>query len=146
MQTLKTILMTLTELSGRTNNPTIQVPRFEKIPLPAFIPPVPPTDAPVVPIRNLKVLEQFADENKSLVFRYIFKKLKSAIKTDATDVVLFVLPTVNHTVRIIRAEYIKALVKMIDHYTESEEYELIPPCRQLIQQCHINELIRKTTI
>lgn len=98
---------------------------------------------PVLPKIDPSLLAEALQENETMLWKYMLRKLRDAITLDAPEAPLFIIePEDNKVACVTRAEYINRLNDMIKHFIAVEEYESIPGCLQLIEQHKINDVIR----
>ena len=103
-----------------------------------------PKNVPVLPPVAPKILTQFIEKNPSLIYRYMLKKLHKAVKNDVDEIALFYLPTFGKTAMLHREFFQETLQKMITHFLQSQEYELIPQCKILLSKLAVNDVIRRS--
>lgn len=146
MQTLQTIWATLNELRSNIQSlPAQEQPILESpLRLPEIVSVEKENGAPNIPPVNPKILNEFLLKYPTLVYKYVYKQLKTAIRDDVDSVILFNMPHLGSIARIDRKDYVLALEKMIEHFILVEEYERVPDCQSLLRQHHVNEILRTT--
>jgi nicotinic acid phosphoribosyltransferase len=98
-------------------------------------------DIPVLPTVPHATLMRFVEENQTNVYKYFYNSIKSAIKANSNEAVLFRLGTSKMLLRIHKNEFANTLETMSKHFLKVEEYEMIPKCRKLLDKHYINQVI-----
>jgi hypothetical protein len=149
MQALHTIWATLVELTKNVqslpSNPKSNSPQSqnESLPQESLLAPT-PNEAPDIPPVSPQAFNEFLSQHPSLMYKYVFKVLKKAIRDDKESVILFNMPHLDTRARIDRKDYPIALERAIEHFLKSEEYERIRECQTLLEQHYVNEIIRSS--
>lgn len=97
-------------------------------------------DVIVIPNDNPMALKQFADLHTDLVFRYILKRVGTAISRDMPSINLFRFG--KKVAKIERHNYDEQLQKMMRFFVNTENYELAAKCRDLLDRHTRNEIQR----
>lgn len=95
-----------------------------------------------LPVKSSKVWNRFFKENKQLVYRYIVKQIKSAIKNDLPKVELFKFGDSSTVTFIDKSNYIFMLNESIKIFVEVEDYERAGSVKKFLDQYHIDQLIK----
>lgn len=99
-------------------------------------------DTPVVlPFTDPQLLKHLTVTHRDVVFTYLLKRLRTAIGNNSPSVILFQLGTSPHAVQIARSKYESQLVKMMNWFVETENYESAGACRDLISQLKTNNVV-----
>lgn len=92
-----------------------------------------------------EVLARFTDTHKNLVWTYIFTAVERAVMQDIPEVFLFRLTRVGQTAAVQQQNYEDTLRMMSSHFLETEQYEKVQRCRDLIDKIHIKRLLKEST-
>ena len=95
----------------------------------------------VLPMESAQKLKTFVDENKSLVYDYMLRKLRGAIRQNRPEVLIFVLGDSSLHAKIKKNEYEDTIQMMIQYFLKAEEYEKIIQCKELLQRLYVNRVI-----
>ena len=96
------------------------------------------------PISNIFMLQEFTTKNKSLVYRFMMKKMRVAIQKNLPQADLFRLGNTLQIAKINRTSFKKSLGEMIEWFTKKEEYEFAAEAKDLLTKFNINEIIEKS--
>lgn len=99
-------------------------------------------DTPVVlPFTDPQLLKHLTVTHRDVVFTYLLKRLRAAIVNNSPSVILFQLGASQHAVQIARSKYESQLIKMMNWFVETENYESAGACRDLISQLKTNNVV-----
>lgn len=101
-----------------------------------------------LPDKPFYVIQQFLASNKTLVYKYLIKKIKYAINNNIQKVDLFEFPTdgKRHIAVVHEKDFEKVLMDAITSFSESEEYETAASAQQILQtyrDIQINKLLNE---
>lgn len=100
-----------------------------------------------LPNKPFHVIQKFLYEHRPLVFKYLVKKIKFAIKHDITRIELFELPSpqnIRHVAIVKEIDYEKVLEQAIEVCAEVEDYETAATAKNTIDEYrekHITKLL-----
>jgi len=93
----------------------------------------------IFPNKPAPVIKHFLDQNKSLVYKYIVKKIKHAITNDLESVEVF--KHYNKIESIKDSEFEKMLGNAIVEFCKIEDYENAAVSQKLLDKLKIKKLI-----
>jgi hypothetical protein len=96
-------------------------------------------DLIVLPNDNPFALKQFTELHTTLVFKYILKRVRKAVKNDMSSVNLFQFGDTRKLAQISRTEYESQLNILMNYFVNIEDYELAARCRDTLVQHKQNE-------
>jgi len=94
----------------------------------------------VLPFEDPHLLSEFAKTNRDVVYKYLLKRLKKAIRHNMDGVTVFQFNTPNKVANISRDRYEAQLNEMMSWFVETEDYESAATCRDLIRQLTSNKV------
>lgn len=83
---------------------------------------------------------KFVEDNQTNVYKYFYNSIKSAIKENSSEAILFRLGNSKMLLRIKSVDFVDTLKSMEQHFLKVEEYEMVPKCRKLIDKHYVNHL------
>lgn len=95
-----------------------------------------------LPAKSSKVWNKFFKENKPLVYRYIVREIKNAIKHQLPKIELFKFGDSSTITIIDQSNYIFMLNESIKVFVEVEDYERAGNVKKFLDQYHIDKLIK----
>ena len=93
----------------------------------------------VLPSDNPFALKQFTELHTDLVFKYILKRVRKAVKNDMPSVNLFQFGNTRRLAQLARTDYEDQLNKLMSYFVDKEDYELAARCRDTLKQHKQNE-------
>jgi hypothetical protein len=93
----------------------------------------------VLPNDNPFVLKQFTELHTDLVFKYILKRIRKAVREDMSFVNLFQFGNTRRLAQIARPEYESQLNSLMEYFVKKEDYELAARCRDTLTRHKQNE-------
>ena len=99
-------------------------------------------DVPTLPMSSPTLIQKFITENRGVVYVYLLKMLKKAIRKDWPKVDLFRLGDTPFIAKIERKDYTSTLTDLMNYFTSIEDYEKATQCRDLINASIINNECR----
>ena len=97
-----------------------------------------------LPNKSPVVWQRFFDENRSLVYRYIVKQVKTGIEGNLPKVPLFTFKDSPKENWAYQSEYEKILKDALKAFIKEEEYESAAKTQKLIDTLYINKLIKES--
>lgn len=97
-----------------------------------------------LPDKSFLVLQKFLLEHRPLVFKYMVKKIKSAIIEDLSHVELFEFSTIEHKhiAMVKNTDFEKVLEQAIQASIEVEDYETAEKARKTISLYRNKQIIK----
>lgn len=83
----------------------------------------------------------FIANEKTVVLRYIYKRLRDAVVNNQSEVVLFRIADSQMVIYLEKSQYEEILRLMLDHFMKTEEYEMIPRCKRVLEKFYVNKVI-----
>jgi hypothetical protein len=93
----------------------------------------------VLPSDNPFALKQFTELHTDLVFKYLLKRIRMAVREDMPSVNLFQFGNTRKLAQIARPEYETQLNSLMDYFVKKEDYELAARCRDTLTRHKQNE-------
>jgi hypothetical protein len=90
----------------------------------------------VLPFDNPQLMPSFTENNKHLVYHYVLKKMKRAIRNKMETLPLFQFGNTDKVAQLTKPGYEHHLKLMMEYFVKIEDYESATVCRDLIQQLH----------
>ena len=98
---------------------------------------------PVLPLSE-QFLMAFMEQHKGAVYSLTIKKMSSAVKANAKEILLFRVGEHNNVLRIRKDNFEGALKDMMAYFTTSENYEAAQQCKVLMNKHYVNRLLDST--
>jgi protein-arginine kinase activator protein McsA len=98
----------------------------------------------VLPNKSITIWKTFWEENRSLVYKYVIKQIKSAIKEDKKYAVLFTFEGTNNKIWVEQKYYLDTLQQALDEFVKYEEFEYAARVKKIINELHVSNLIKET--
>jgi protein-arginine kinase activator protein McsA len=98
----------------------------------------------ILPDKSIAVWKTFWDDNKIMVYKYVVKQVKKAIKRGDKKAILFGFENNDVKVWIDQEMYIESLEKALDTFVKEEEFELAGKVRKIIDEFLIDEIIKNS--
>lgn len=98
---------------------------------------------PILPNTSHAKLMAFIEQEKTMVYRYIYRQLRDAIRNERDEAPLFRLGE-SALVFIKKEDYQKFLLELTTHFIAAEEYEMVPQCQKLNNELIVNRVIDET--
>lgn len=97
-----------------------------------------------LPDKSFRVLQKFLMEHRPLVFKYMIKKIKSAIVKDVPQVELFEFssPQKKHVAMVKSADFEKVLEQAIEACVEVEDYETAEKAKKIISLYRNKQILK----
>lgn len=97
-----------------------------------------------LPDKSFHVLQKFLTENRPLVFKYMVKKIKTAIVKDVPQVELFEFssPNKKHVAMVKSSDFEKVLEQAIEACVEVEDYETAEKAKQTISLYRNKQIVK----
>lgn len=99
---------------------------------------------PVLPASSVPTLMRFIEENKPMVYRYFYMKIRDAVKYELDEAVLFRLGDTDKLLFIEKVNFEKSLDEMIKFSLQTEDYEMVSRLRKLNDKLIVNKVIDET--
>ena len=96
-------------------------------------------DLIILPSDNPFVLKQFTELHADLMYKYILKRIRKAVKEDMSYITLFQFGDTRKLAQISRTEYETQLNTLMTYFVENENYELAARCRDTLTRHKQNE-------
>lgn len=93
----------------------------------------------VLPSDNPFALKQFTELHTDLVFKYLLKRIRKAVREDMPSVNLFQFGNTRKLAQIARPEYETQLNSLMEYFVKKEDYELAARCRDTLTRHKQNE-------
>ena len=90
----------------------------------------------VLPFDDPHMMPSFTENNKHLVYYYVLKKMKRAVRNKLDTLPLFQFGNSDKVAQLTRPGYEHHLKLMMEYFVKIEDYESATICRDLIQQLH----------
>lgn len=97
-----------------------------------------------LPDKSPLVWNKFFEENKALVYRYIVRQVRQAIRTNSPRADLFKFTNMNHEAFVLPKNYLKTLQDALKVFVNVEDYESASMTKQVLDEYHINKLITES--
>lgn len=97
-----------------------------------------------IPEQSIIVFNEFAKRHRGLVYRFMLNKIGVAVKTNASNVLLFRMGNTPRIAKIERSGFSKALNDMIAWFSEHEEYEHAARAVGVLRQHEVNAVLEST--
>jgi len=94
----------------------------------------------VLPFNDPQLLSHFSETNREVVYKYLLKRLRKAVKFNMDGIVIFRFNNPQKIASIGRDKYESQLNTMMDWFVETEDYESAGECRDLIRQLTTNKV------
>jgi hypothetical protein len=98
-----------------------------------------------LPDKSPAVWNKFFKENKSLVYRYVLKQVKSAIENDLPKIELFKFKNSGKINMVYQKDYVFVLEEALKSFIQTEDYEYAGQAKNLINTYYINTLIKESS-
>lgn len=96
---------------------------------------------PILPTTTHADLMSFIAKEKTVVFRYFYKRLREAVLHNQPEVILFRIADSKMVIFFEKSQYEEVLRAMLDHFMKVEEYEMVPRCRKVLEKFYVNKVI-----
>jgi protein-arginine kinase activator protein McsA len=96
----------------------------------------------ILPDKSIAVWKTFWDDNKVMVYKYVVKQVKKAIKNGEERAVLFGFENNDVKIWIEKHKYVESLERAFDAFIKEEEFELAGKVRNIINEFLIEEVIK----
>lgn len=97
-----------------------------------------------LPDKSPQVWQRFFKENRPLVYRYIIRQVKKGMDENLPKVALFKFENHPHENFVHQENYLKVLHEALTVFIKVEDYESASRTKKLIDEYHINKLIRES--
>jgi hypothetical protein len=94
-----------------------------------------------LPYSSVELLNEFSQKHRSLLFRFMMKKIKAAIKDKQPYTNFFRMGNTAKIARMNRDEFSKSLNEMIVWFSEKEEYEFAAEARDILNELQVSNVI-----
>lgn len=98
-----------------------------------------------IPSKSHKIWNRFVKENTPLVFRYVAKEVAKALNDDMPKVELFRFKNSANSQWAYKKDYINILQEAMKVFVQSEDYEDAAKVKHIIDQYHINKIIKESS-
>jgi Cu/Ag efflux pump CusA len=88
----------------------------------------------------------FLKDNSLLVHKFIFTKIKKAIKNNEQEAKLFMFENSSEKFIVRKENYIKSLQQILETFVEHEEYELAANVQKVINENTIEKIIKDINV
>jgi len=92
----------------------------------------------------MAVWKTFWDDNKILVYKYVVKQVRNAIKNGDNKAILFGFQDNDVKVWIDKDKYVESLERAFETFVKEEEFEYAVKLRKIINEFLIDEVIRES--
>lgn len=99
-----------------------------------------PKNVVVLPFEDPQLLAHFAETNRSVVYKYLLKRLKTAIHSNMDSITIFQFSS-QKSAEIEKSKYDSQLNIMMKWFVETEDYESAGKCRDLLRHLAINIVV-----
>jgi protein-arginine kinase activator protein McsA len=96
----------------------------------------------ILPDKSIAVWKTFWDDNKVMVYKYVVKQVKKAIKNGEEKAVLFGFENNDVKIWIEKHKYVESLERAFEAFIKEEEFELAGKVRSIINEFLIEEVIK----
>jgi protein-arginine kinase activator protein McsA len=96
----------------------------------------------ILPDKSIAVWKTFWDDNKVMVYKYVVKQVKKAIKNGEERAVLFGFENNDVKIWIEKHKYVESLERAFEAFIKEEEFELAGKVRSIINEFLIEEVIK----
>lgn len=96
-----------------------------------------------LPDKSPAVWTRFFKENKSLVYRYVIKQIKTAIEKNNSKIELFKFKN-GKTNILYERDYVMVLEDALNSFVKEEDYERANEAKKLIESYYINLVIKES--
>lgn len=97
-----------------------------------------------LPDKSPAVWQRFFKENRSLVYKYIVRQVEKGIKQNLPKVELFTFEGDDHASYAHQQNYLLILQEAMQVFIKVEDYESASRTKKLIDEYHINKLIKES--
>lgn len=97
-----------------------------------------------LPDKSPLVWNKFFEENKPLVYRYIVRKVRVAIRDNSPKIQLFKFTNMDNEAFVIQKNYLKTLQDALTVFIKAEDYESASLAKQVMDEYYINKLIKES--
>ena len=98
----------------------------------------------ILPDKSIAVWKTFWDTNKILVYKYVVKQVRSAIKNGDKKAILFGFENNDAKVWIDKEKYVESLERALEAFIKEEEFEYAGKVRKIINEFLIDEVIQES--
>ena len=98
----------------------------------------------ILPDKSVAVWKTFWGNNKILVYKYVVKQVRTAIKNGDEKAILFGFENNDVKVWVDKEKYVESLEKAFDAFLKAEEFEYAGKVRKIINEFLIDEVIRES--
>jgi len=98
----------------------------------------------VLPSKSAQVWDRFIKENQVLVYKYIVRAIRDALKTDVEKIDLFKFDDNTMFAWVPRNKALVTLEDALKIFIDSEEYEYAAKTQNIITKYHVDNLIRES--
>lgn len=98
----------------------------------------------VIPKKAVPVLRQFFNENPSLMYRFLMKRIVKGLQCPAQHIVLYYLGDEQIEVVMRFDQYPIILQNAQKHFIKNEEYELAEQCKLLLIRYNVELVIQES--
>jgi protein-arginine kinase activator protein McsA len=98
----------------------------------------------ILPDKSIAVWKTFWDDNKVMVYKYVVKQVRNAIKNGDEKAVLFGFENNDVKIWIEKHKYVESLERALDTFVKEEEFEYAAKVRKIINEFLIDEVIRES--
>lgn len=98
----------------------------------------------ILPDKSIAVWKTFWDDNKILVYKYVVKQVRKAIKNGDKKAILFGFENNDVKIWIDKEKYTESLERALETFVKEEEFEYAAKVRKIINEFLIDQVIQES--
>lgn len=97
----------------------------------------------ILPTNSIPTVHHFMNNNKNLMYGFLFKEMRKAVKGDWPFIELFRVGSTPLVAKIESADYEKSILDMQNYFAQTEDFKKAAFCTKLLDRNRVNQELAK---